>query len=162
MSRKRTKRADARRGENAHKDAFRIGYCRDVSRLFSKGVQKFFFIICRLSTHFLGMHCQLSTQYLAKNSLFKMFLFYLKIKITYKSSRKILSFFIVLNFLLKYALPVKYAIFSRKILCLKCFFLLWNKKKHLSSDGKILYFLIYYTVLNLAKLKLKEPEKIYL
>ena len=72
--------------------------------------------------------------------------------------------FFVLNFLLKYAflryaLPVKYAIFSRKSLCLNSFFLLRNKIKHISSNGKILCIFIYFTVLSLDKLKLKEPGK---
>ena len=41
------------------------------------------------------------------------------------------------------------------------FFLLGNNKKHISSNRKILYFFVYYTVLNLDKFKLKEPEKNY-
>ena len=36
-----------------------------------------------------------------------------------------------------------------------------KKNKHISSKTKLLYFLIHYTVLNLDKLKLKEPEKSY-
>ena len=53
-----------------------------------------------------------------------------------------------------------YAIFIRKNLCLKYFLLLRNKIKIISSVRRILIFFIYYTVLNLDKLKLKEPEKL--
>ena len=35
-----------------------------------------------------------------------------------------------------------------------------QKKKYISSSRRILNYFIYYTVLNLDKLKLKEPEKI--
>ena len=41
------------------------------------------------------------------------------------------------------------------------FFFCLEIKKHISSNWKILDFLICYTVLNLDKLKLKEPEKSY-
>ena len=54
-----------------------------------------------------------------------------------------------------------YAIFIRKNPCLKCFLLLRNKKKLISNNRRVLNFFIYYTVLNLDKLKLKEPEKTY-
>ena len=36
-----------------------------------------------------------------------------------------------------------------------------QKKKLISSNRRISNFFIYYTVLNLDKLKLKEPEKTY-
>ena len=63
---------------------------------------------------------------------------------------------------LRYALPGKYAIFNRKTLCLKCFFSTYKKKKtYKQYNKKILYLFIYYTVLNLDKLKLKEPKKSY-
>ena len=39
--------------------------------------------------------------------------------------------------------------------------MLKNNKKLIISDRRILIFFIYYTVLNLEKLKLKEPEKTY-
>ena len=61
---------------------------------------------------------------------------------------------------LRNALSVKYAIFSRKTLCLKYFFLL-RKKKDISSNRKVLLFKNYYTALNLKTLKLKEQEKSY-
>ena len=54
-----------------------------------------------------------------------------------------------------------YAIFILKNPFLKCFLLLRNKKKLISNNRKLLNFFIYYTVLNLDKLKLKEPEKTY-
>ena len=53
-----------------------------------------------------------------------------------------------------------YAIFIRKNPCLKCFSLLRNKKL-ISDNRRILNLFIYFTVLNLYKLKLKEPEKTY-
>ena len=54
-----------------------------------------------------------------------------------------------------------YAVFIRKSPCLKSFLLLRNKKKLISNCRRILNLFIYYTVLNLDKLKLKEPEKTY-
>ena len=44
-------------------DYGRRGACVDI---FQKGFTFFLFLICRLSTHVLGMHCQLSTQNLAE------------------------------------------------------------------------------------------------
>ena len=54
-----------------------------------------------------------------------------------------------------------YAIFIRKNPCSNCFLLLRNIKKLVSNNRRILNFFIIYTVLNLDKLKLKEPEKTY-
>ena len=53
-----------------------------------------------------------------------------------------------------------YAIFIRKNPFLKYFLLLRNKIKLISDNRRILIFFIYNTVLNLDKLKLKEPEKL--
>ena len=48
---------------------------------------------------------------------------------------------------------------SEKIRVLNAFYCLEIKKKLISNNRRILNFFIYYTVLNLDKLKLKEPEK---
>ena len=50
---------------------------------------------------------------------------------------------------------------SEKIRVENVFYCLEIKKKLISNNRRILNFFIYYTVLNLDKLKLKEPEKTY-